>query len=157
MRFRTYRRFRRSALTAVMLVPLATLGALFLRADANDGKIKTPGVVEASWSSSTSGVTNRPYRTVWSPLQTGRNMPSGYHGAVIIQRLSSEGWKSGMMLTPAGARDLAFRIVTKLHGSMGSIQIWNHSGGELNATRMHFRPRDAYGLAYHLLVSAQGH
>ena len=157
MRFRTYRRFRRSALTAVMLVPVMALGALFLRADANDGKIKTSGVVETSWSSSTSGVTNRPYRTVWSPSQTGRNMPSGYHGAVIIQRLSSVGWKSGMMLTPSGARDLAFQIVTKLHGATGSIQIWNHSGGRLNATQMRFRAPDAYGLAYHLLVSAQGH
>ncbi len=157
MRFQTYRRFRRGALTASVLVPLLALGALFLPADATDGKLKEPGYVQASWSSSTIGVTTRPYRTVWSASQTGRNMPTSYRGAVIIERLSSTGWKSGMMLTPAGARDLAMQIVTHLHGASGSIQIYNHWDGQLNATNMRFTARDAYGLAYHLLVSAQGH
>ena len=157
MRFQTYRRLRRSALTAAVLVPLIALGAMFLPADANDGKLKEPGVVRASWMSSTSGVTTRPYRAVWSATQGGRNMPSSYHGAVIIQRLNSTGWRSGMMLTPAGARDLAAQIVRQLHGTSGSVQIYNHSGGELNATQMRFQPRDAYGLAYHLLYAAAGH
>jgi hypothetical protein len=158
MRFQTYRRLRRSALAAVVLVPLMALGAMFLPADANDGKLKEPGGVQASWLATTNGVTTRPYRAVWSPTQTGRNMPTSYRGgAVIIQRLSSKGWKSGMMLTPAGARDLARQIVGELRGTLGSIQIYNHSGGDLNATNMHFKPRDAYGVAYHLLVAAEGH
>jgi hypothetical protein len=157
MRFQTYRRIRRSALTAALLVPLLALGALLLPADATDGKLKQPGIVQASWSSSTSGVTTREYRAVWSATQAGRNMPTGYHGAVIIQRLSSQGWKSGMMLTPAGARDLAWQIARQLHGASGSVQIYNHWQGHLNATQMRFAARDAYGLAYHLLVAAQNH
>jgi hypothetical protein len=157
MKFKTFQRVRRAALTAGILVPVAALSAVLLPANAIDGKLKQPGVVQASWIASTSGVTTRAYRTVWSPTQGGRNMPASYHGAVIIQRLGSDGWKSGMMLTPAGARDLAVRILTALHGWSGSIQIWNHQDGHLNATQMHFTARDAYNLAYHLLVSAGGH
>ena len=103
MRFHTYKRLRRTALTAGVLVPVAALGAMLLPANAQDGKLKEPGKVEASWVASTRGVTTRPYRAVWSASQGGRNMPASYHGAVIIERLSSKGWKSGMMLTPAGA------------------------------------------------------
>jgi hypothetical protein len=157
MRFQTYRRVRRSALTAAVLLPVMALGALFLPADATDGKIKEPGIVVATWSASTSGVNTMQYRAVWSPTQTGTNMPAGYHGAVIIQRLSYSGWKSGMMLTPAGARDLAVRIILALHGATGSVQIWNHSGGLLHATDMHFTAPISFGLAYHLLVAADGH
>ena len=157
MRFQTFQRARRGAVTAAVLVPVVALGALFLPANATDGKIKEPGVVQASWSASTSGVNTMPYRAVWDPSMTGRNMPAGYHGAVIIQRLSFSGWKSGMMLTPAGARDLAVRIILALHAASGSIQIWNHSNGLLNATDMRFSAPIAFGLAYHLLVAANGH
>jgi hypothetical protein len=157
MKFKTFQRVRRAALTAGVLVPVAALSAVLLPANATDGKLKQPGVVQASWSASTSGVTTRPYRTVWSPTQGGRNMPASYHGAVIIQRLSGDGWRSGMMLTPAGARDLAVRILRALHGWSGSVQIWNHQDGHLNATQMHFTAHDAYNLAYHLLVSAGAH
>ena len=157
MRFHTYKRLRRTALTAGVLVPVAALGAMLLPANAQDGKLKEPGKVEASWVASTKGVTTRPYRAVWSASQGGRNMPASYHGAVIIQRLSSKGWKSGMMLTPSGARDLAVRIMRQLHGTPGSVQIWNHKNGHLNATEMHFTPRDAYGLAHNLLAAAGGH
>ena len=62
-----------------------------------------------------------------------------------------------MMLTPAGARDLAMQIITHMHGASGSVQIYNHWQGHLNATNMRFTARDAYGLAYHLLVAARGH
>jgi hypothetical protein len=157
MRFRTYLRLRRGALTAVVLVPIAVLGALFLPADATDGKLKQPGMVTATWTSSTSGVTTKPYRTVWDAAAQGRNMPTWYRGAVVIQHRSFDGWKSGMELTPAGARDLAARIILQLHGSSGSIQIWNHVDGHLNATAMHFTGPVAFGLAYHLIVSASGH
>src|SRR3954447_13222303 len=123
MRFQTYRRAKRGAITALLLVPIVALGALFLPAsNATDGKMKGPGLVLASWNVSTSGVNTMPYRTVWDASAQGRNMPSGYRGAVVIQRLSFSGWKSGMMMTPAGARDLAVRIVLQLHAASGSIQ-----------------------------------
>jgi hypothetical protein len=157
MRFQTYRRAKRGAATALVLVPIAALGALLLPAQAQDGKLKTPGKVVASWNASASGVNTMPYRTVWSATQGGRNMPAGYHGAVIIQRLTFNGWKSGMMLTPDGARDLAVRIALQLHGAAGSIQIWNHWYGELNKTDMLFTPQSSYGLAYHLIMAANGH
>ena len=157
MRFHTYRRLRRAVLTAGVLVPVAALGAVLVPANATDGKLKQPGVVQASWSASTRGVTTRQYRTVWSASQQGRNMPASYHGAVVIQRLSFHGWKSGMMLTPAGARDLAGQILRHLRGTSGSVQIWNHQHGHLHATDMHFTPQAAYGLANDLLVSAAGH
>jgi hypothetical protein len=157
MRFQTYRRLRRGAVTAVVLLPVTVLGAMFLPANAIDGKIKQPGKVQASWSGSTSGVNTMPYRTMWDADMTGRNMPPNYHGAVIIQRLSFHGWKSGMMLTPDGARDLAVQIILKLHGASGSVQIWNHEQGELNATDMRFAAVTAYGLAYNLLVAAYPH
>jgi len=157
MRFQTYLRLRRGALTAAVLVPIAVLGAIFLPADATDGKLKQPGIVTATWSSSTSGVNTMQFRTAWDPTMQGTNMPATYHGAVIIQRLSFHGWKSGMMLTPDGARDLAVRIILQLHGGSGSIQIWNHRDGHVNATDMRFTAPAAFGLAYHLLVSAYGH
>jgi hypothetical protein len=157
MRFQTYLRLRRGALTAAVLVPIAVLGAIFLPANASDGKIKEPGIVIATWSPSTSGVNTQQFRTVWDPTMQGSNMPSWYRGAVIIQRLSFNGWKSGMMLTPDAARDLAVRIIFQLHAASGSIQIWNHRDGQLNATDMRFTAAPAYGLAYHLLVSAFGH
>lgn len=157
MKFRTYRRVKQAAVTGLVLVPLAAAGALLLPAHAQDGKIKEPGKVEATWSASTSGVTSMPYRTYWDASAQGRNMPASYRGAVVIQRLSFSGWKSGMMMTPAGARDLAVQIVLQLHGTAGSIQIWNHWYGKLNKTEMHFSPQEAYGLAYHLIVSASGH
>ena len=157
MKFRTYRRVRRTAITGLVLVPLAAAGTLLMSAHAQDGKIKEPGKVEATWSASTSGVTSMPYRTYWDASAQGRNLPARYRGAVVIQRLSFRGWKSGMMLTPAGARDLAVQIVLHLHGTTGSIQIWNHWYGKLNKTDMHFTPQAAYGLAYHLIVSAAGH
>ena len=156
MRFQTYQRIRRTALTAGVLVPVAALGSMLLPANATDGKLKQPGIVQATWSSSTQGVTTRPYRTVWNPTQGGRNMPSSYHGAVIIERLSGQGWTSGMMLTPAGARDLATQILHALHAT-GSVQIWNHSNGHLNATQMRFSSSAAYRIAYDLLRSAAGH
>jgi len=157
MRFQTYQRLRRGAVTAAVLVPIAVLGAIFLPADAHDGKLKQPGIVTATWSSSTSGVNTMQFRTVWDPTMQGINMPANYRGAVIIQRLSFHGWKSGMMLTPDGARDLAVRIILQLHGGSGSIQIWNHVDGHINATDMRFSAIPAFGLAYHLLVSAYGH
>ena len=157
MRFQTYRRVKRGAVTALVLVPIAALSASFLPAHAQDGKLKGPGLVVASWSSSKSGVNTMPYRTIWDGSATGRNMPKGYHGAVVIQRLTFKGWTSGMMLTPAGARDLAVRIALQLHGASGSIQIWNHWYGKLNKTDMHFTAPNAYGLAYGLAVSAAGH
>ena len=158
MRFQTYRRVKRGAVTALVLVPLATASAMLLPgAHAQDGKLKGPGKVVASWSSSTSGVNTMPYRTVWDASAQGRNMPPSYHGAVVIQRLSFSGWKSGMMMTPDGARDLAVRIALQLHGATGSIQIWNHWDGKLNATEMKFTAPVAYGLAYHLVMSAAGH
>jgi hypothetical protein len=98
-----------------------------------------------------------PYRTYWDGSAQGRNMPASYHGAVVIQRLGFNGWKSGMMMTPPAARDLAVSIVKSLHGTSGSIQIWNHWYGKLNKTYMHFTPQQGYGLAYHLIVSANGH
>jgi hypothetical protein len=157
MRFQTYQRAKRGAITAAVLVPLAAAGAFLLPARAQDGKIKQPGKVEAMWSASTAGVTTMPYRTYWDAAAQGRNMPASYHGAVVIQRLSFSGWKSGMMLTPAGARDLAAQIAKQLHGRSGSVQIWNHREGQLNQTEMHFTPQEAYGLAIHLLESANGH
>jgi Transcription factor WhiB len=157
MRFQTYRRVKRGAITALVLVPIAALGAMFVPANAQDGKIKTPGLVLATWNASTSGVNTMPYRTVWDPTAQGINMPPGYHGAVVIQRLTFNGWKSGMMLTPTGARDLAVRILLQLHGASGSIQIWNHRNGQLNQTDMRFTAPTAYGLAYHLVVAADGH
>jgi hypothetical protein len=157
MRFQTYRRVKRGAITAVVLVPLLALGAMLLPANAQDGKMKGPGLVLATWSSSTSGTNTMPYRTVWDASAVGRNMPSGYRGAVVIQRLSFNGWKSGMMLTAAGARDLAVRIALALHEASGSIQLWNHWDGQLNKTDMYFTAPTAYGLAYHLIVSAYGH
>jgi hypothetical protein len=157
MRFQTYRRVKRGAITALVLVPVLALAALFLPANAQDGKIKQPGLVLATWSASTSGVTTMPYRTVWDASAQGRNMPPSYRGAVVIQRLSFNGWKSGMMMTPAGARDLAVRIVLQLHQASGSIQIWNHWDGHLNKTDMHFAAPAAYGLAYNLIVAAAGH
>jgi hypothetical protein len=157
MRFQTYRRVKHGAITALVLVPLAVVSAMLLPANAQDGKLKTPGKVVASWNASASGVNTMAYRTVWDPSAQGRNMPPSYRGAVIIQRLSFNGWKSGMMLTPDGARDLAVRIILQLHGATGSIQIWNHWDGALNATDMKFTAPVAYGLAYHLLVSADGH
>ena len=45
MRFQTYRRVKRGAVTALVLVPVAALGALLLPANAQDGKIKEPGKV----------------------------------------------------------------------------------------------------------------
>ena len=119
--------------------------------------MKGPGLVLATWNASTAGVNTMPYRTVWDPTAQGRNMPSTYRGAVVIQRLSFSGWKSGMMLTPAGARDLAVRIVLQLHAATGSIQLWNHWDGALNQTDMHFTAPTAYGLAYHLIVAAGTH
>jgi hypothetical protein len=157
MRFHTYKRLRRTALTAGVLVPVAALGSMLLPANAQDGKLKEPGKVEASWLGSTSGVTTKQYRAVWSASQGGRNMPKSYHGAVVIQRLNSHGWKSGMMLTPDGARDLAGRILRQLRSTSGSVQIYNHKNGRLNATEMHFAARAAYGLANSLLVAANGH
>ena len=158
MKFQTYRRVKRGAITVLVLVPIVALGALLLPSShAQDGKIKEPGKVTATWSASTGGVSTMPYRTYWDASAQGRNLPSSYHGAVVIQRLSFSGWKSGMMLTPAAARELAVKIALQLHGSAGSIQIWNHWNGALNATYMRFMPRDAFGLAYHLLVSASGH
>jgi hypothetical protein len=157
MKFQTYRRVKRAAITGVVLVPLAAAGSLLVNAHAQDGKIKEPGKVEATWSASTSGVTTMPYRTYWDASAQGRNMPASYRGAVVIQRLSFSGWKSGMMMTPAGARDLAVQIVEHLHGTTGSIQIWNHWYGQLNQTDMHFMPQAAYGLAWHLIMSAAGH
>ena len=158
MRFQTYQRVRRSLRTALVVVPVAALGvAALIPANAGLPKIKSPGVVQTTWQSGTSGITTRPYRTVWNGSAQGRNMPSSYHGAVIIERLGGTGWVSGMELTPAGARDLAVKIVLSLHGAAGSVQIWNHDNGHLNATDMHFKATDAYGLAYHLLVSAAGH
>ena len=157
MRFQTYRRVKRGAVTALVLVPITALGAALLPAHATDGKLKEPGKVVASWNVATSGVNTMPYRTVWDATQGGRTMPASYQGAVIIQRLTSNGWTSGMMLTPAGARDLAVRIVLQLHGATGSIQIWNHFDGLLNKTDMLFTAPTAYGLAWHLLMSAAGH
>jgi hypothetical protein len=157
MRFQTYRRAKGGALAALVLVPVAAAGVAFLPAHAQDGKIKEPGKVEATWSASTAGVTSMPYRTYWDASARGRNMPASYRGAVVIQRLSNSSWKSGMMLTPAGARDLAVQIVVHLHATSGSIQIWNHWYGKLNQTEMHFTPQSAYGLAYHLLLSSAGH
>jgi hypothetical protein len=157
MRFQTYRRVKRGAITALVLVPIAALGAMFLPANAQDGKIKGPGMVLASWNASTAGVETMPYRTYWDASAKGRNMPPTYRGAVVIQRLTFSGWKSGMMLTPAGARDLAVRIVLQLHAATGSIQIWNHRNGHLNKTDMHFAAPAAYGLAYSLIVSAGLH
>jgi len=157
MNFRTYRRVKRTAVTAVVLVPLAVAGSLLVVAHAQDGKIKEPGKVEATWSASTAGVTSMPYRTYWDASARGRNMPASYRGAVVIQRLSFSGWKSGMMMTPAGARDLAVQIVEHLHGTSGSIQVWNHWDGKLNKTYMHFTPQEAFGLAWHLILSAAGH
>jgi hypothetical protein len=157
MKFQSYRRMKRGAITALVLVPLAAAGSLLVAAHAQDGKIKEPGKVEATWSASTSGVTSMPYRTYWDASAQGRNMPASYRGAVVIQRLSFSGWKSGMMLTPAGATDLAIQIAKQLHGTTGSIQIWNHWYGKLNKTEMHFTPQEAFGLAWHLLLSAHGH
>jgi hypothetical protein len=157
MRFQTYRRVKRGAITALVLVPVLALGAMFLPANAQDGKIKGPGLVLATWNASTNGVSNMPYRTVWDPSAQGRNMPPTYHGAVVIQRLTFNGWKSGMMMTPAGARDLAVRIVLQLHAATGSIQIWNHWDGHLNKTDMYFSAPTAYGLAYNLIVAAGLH
>ena len=45
MRFQTYRRVKRGAVTALVLVPVAALGAVLLPANAQDGKIKEPGKV----------------------------------------------------------------------------------------------------------------
>jgi hypothetical protein len=157
MRFQTYRRVKRGAITALVLVPIAALGAVLLPANAQDHKIKEPGLVLASWNASTSGVTTMPYRTVWDPTATGINMPPGYHGAVVIESLTFNGWKSGMMLTAAGARDLAVRIAVQLHEATGSIQIWNHRNGQLNKTDMLFAAPAAYGLAYNLIVAAGYH
>ena len=39
MRFQTYRRVKRGAVTALVLVPVAAVGALLLPANAQDGKI----------------------------------------------------------------------------------------------------------------------
>jgi len=128
-----------------------------LPANAQEHKIKEPGKVVATWSASTGGVTTMPYRTVWDASAQGRNMPASYRGAVVIQRLTFNGWKSGMMLTPAGARDLAAQILRHLRGTSGSVQIWNHEHGHLHATDMDFTPQAAYGLASDLLVSAAGH
>ncbi len=158
MRFQTYQRVRRSARTALLVVPIAALGALLLPANAaQQHKIKEPGLIKTTWSASTSGVTARPYRTVWSSSAQGRNMPSSYHGAVVIQRLGGTGWVSGMELTPAAARELAVNLTKSLHGTSGSIQIWNHDHGTLNATDMHFRAQPAFGLAWSLIMSAAGH
>jgi hypothetical protein len=157
MRFQTYRRVKHGAITALVLIPIAALSAMLLPANAQDGKLKTPGKVVASWNASTSGVNTMPYRTVWDPSAQGRNMPASYRGAVVIQRLTFSGWKSGMMLTPAGARDLAVQIAVHLHAASGSIQIWNHRNGALNKTDMHFTAPTAYVFVYHLLVSAAGH
>ena len=152
------RRLDRSSARSALLA----LGALFLPADATDGKIKQPGIVQASWSSSDEWRYHPQPREPHRPGAQTRRPASNIadvlpRKAVIIQRQSSKGWKSGMMLTPAGARDLAMQIVTQLHGASGSVQIYNHWDGQLNATHMRFTARDAYGLAYHLLVSAQGH
>jgi hypothetical protein len=157
MRFQTYRRVKRGAVTALVLVPVAAVGALLLPANAQEHKIKEPGKVMATWSPSTNGVTTMPYRTVWSASAQGRNMPSSYHGAVIIQRLSHAGWKGGMELTPDGARDLGTNILAQLHSTNGSIQIWNHFDHVVNATDMHFSPPEAYGIAIGLIQSADGH
>jgi hypothetical protein len=157
MRFQTYRRAKRGAVTALVLVPIAALSAMFLPANAQLGKIKSPGLVLATWSASTSGVNTMPYRTVWDGTAQGRNMPPTYRGAVVIQRLSFNGWKSGMMLTPAGARDLAVRIAVQLHEANGSIQLWNHDNGVLNKTDMYFAAPTAYGLAWNLLIAAGTH
>jgi len=157
MRFQTYRRVKRGALTAVVLVPVTALGALLMPANAQMGKIKLPGKVLATWSASTSGVSTMPYRTVWDATAQGRNMPASYRGAVVVQRLSHAGWKSGIMFTPAGARDLAAKIVAALHGTSGSIQIWNHRNGVPYKTYMYFAAPAASGLAVDLLASATGH
>jgi hypothetical protein len=157
MRFQTYRRVKRGAVTALVLVPVAALGALLVPANAQEGKIKEPGKVVATWNASTSGVTTMPYRTVWDANAQGRNMPSSYHGAVVIQRLSHIGWKPGMMLTPDGARDLAKQILLQLHAATGSIQIWNHVDGVIHKTDMDFAAPAAYGLALELIRSAAGH
>jgi hypothetical protein len=157
MRFQTYRRVKRGAVTALVLVPVTALGALLLPANAQDGKIKEPGKVVATWNASTSGVTTMPYRTVWDASAQGRNMPASYHGAVVIERLSHAGWKSGMMLTPAGARDLATQILRQLHATSGSVQIWNHVNGVINQTEMHFAPLAASVLALDLIRSAGSH
>jgi hypothetical protein len=157
MRFQTYRRVKRGAVTALVLVPVAAVGALLLPANAQEHKIKEPGKVMATWSASTSGVTTMPYRTVWDASAQGRNMPSTYHGAVVIQRLSHAGWKSGMEMTPDGARALGQNILQQLHGTAGSIQIWNHFNHVVNATDMHFSAAEAYGVATALIQSANGH
>jgi len=157
MRFQTYRRVKRGAVTALVLVPVAAVGALLLPANAQEHKIKEPGKIVATWTSSTSGATTKAYRTVWDASAQGRNMPSSYYGAVVIQRLSNTGWKSGMELTPAGARDLATQILLQIHGTRGTIQIWNHVDGVLHRTDMDFRPGDAYGLALDLVQSAGAH
>jgi hypothetical protein len=157
MRFQTYRRVKRGAVTAFVLVPVAAVGALLLPANAQEHKIKEPGKVMATWSSSTSGVTTMPYRTVWDASARGRNMPAGYHGAVVIQRLSHSGWKSGMELTPAGANELGVNILKQLHSDKGSIQIWNHFDHVINRTDMHFAAPEAYGVAIDLIQSSGGH
>jgi hypothetical protein len=148
---------KRGAVTALVLVPVAAVGALLLPANAQQHKIKEPGKVMATWSASTSGVTTMPYRTVWDASAQGRNMPASYHGAVVIQRLSHAGWKSGMMLTAAGARDLGQNILQQLHAATGSIQIWNHSNGVINRTDMHWSAPEAYGVAIDLIQSSAGH
>jgi hypothetical protein len=148
---------KRGAVTALVLVPVAAVGALLLPANAQEHKIKEPGKVIATWSASTSGVTTMAYRTVWSASAQGRNMPSSYHGAVVIQRLSHKGWKSGMELTPDGARALGVSILDQLHSTSGSIQIWNHFDHVINATDMHFSPEEAYGVAIQLIQAADGH
>ncbi len=157
MRFQTYRRFKRGAVTALVLVPVAAVGALLLPANAQEHKIKEPGKVMATWSASTSGVTTLAYRTVWDGSAQGRNMPSSYHGAVVIQRLSHAGWKSGMELTPAGARDLGTNILNQLHSDQGSIQIWNHFDHVIHQTDMRFSAAEAYGVAVQLIQAADGH
>ena len=63
----------------------------------------------------------------------------------------------GVELTPAGARDLATQILLQIHGTRGTIQIWNHVDGVLHRTDMDFRPGDAYGLALDLVQSAGAH
>ena len=62
-----------------------------------------------------------------------------------------------MEMTPDGARALGQNILQQLHGSAGSIQIWNHFLGELNKTDMHFAAPQAYGLAWNLLIAAGDH
>jgi hypothetical protein len=157
MRFQTYRRVKRGAVTALVLVPVAAVGALLLPANAQEHKIKEPGKVMATWAASTSGVTTMPYRTVWDASAQGRNMPASYHGAVVIEHLSHAGWKPGMELTPDGARALGVNILQQLHSDTGSIQIWNHFDHVVNKTEMHFSAPEAYGVAVELIQAADGH